>query len=258
MTETTADIDKILDPSDILLALIVSLLAPMFAGVTAGDIDRASMAALETINACRARGHTDLIAVGHVIGFGLAALSSLSLSMAGDIPVSTVLRLRGSAIACNRSAEQHRRGLTRGQPDDPVARQAAAGEPEIAIPPEFPPATHRPEPAVFLSAAAEQQLAAESEARLVVSPAPTAAAARTPEEKRNQQMWAIAMAKESSEINASLPTLPRARRAEAMIRAAMLSSTAHDLIRGAPVTPPRPGTQGGLTRPVGSRIPPPR
>ena len=89
------------------------------------------------------------------------------------------------------------------------------------------------------------------------SPVPTAAALRTQEEKRNQQMWAIAMAKESSEINASLPTLPDARRAEAMIRAAMLSSTAHDLIHGVPAVPPKPGTQAAITPPLSSHHPPP-
>jgi hypothetical protein len=47
-------------------------------------------------------------------------------------------------------------------------------------------------------------------------------------------MWAIAMIKQSSEITASLPNLPQAERQEAAMRAGLLSSTAHDLIYGAP------------------------
>jgi hypothetical protein len=47
-------------------------------------------------------------------------------------------------------------------------------------------------------------------------------------------MWAIAMAKQSSEIIASLPNLPPTERQDAALRAGLLSSTAHDLIYGGP------------------------
>ena len=57
-----------------------------------------------------------------------------------------------------------------------------------------------PAPGVFLQAAAEQFLAAESQVRLEPTIHPPA---QTPSEKRDQQMWAIAMAKHASEITAS-------------------------------------------------------
>jgi hypothetical protein len=96
-------------PSDILLTLIGILLAPVFLAVTNGDLTLARLAALHSINDYRARNQADLIAVAQIVGFGLAALGSLSLSLADDISLSMTLRLRGNAVACNRAAEQNRK-----------------------------------------------------------------------------------------------------------------------------------------------------
>jgi hypothetical protein len=204
-------------PSDILLTLIGILLAPVFLAVTNGDLTLARLAALHAINDYRARNQADLIAVAQIVGFGLAALGSLNLSLADDISLSMTLRLRGNAVACNRAAEQN--------------RKARANRPEIGS---------------FLSDEAALFLAAASQARLETeethAPSPTQAATRAPEEKRHQQMSAIAMAKEASEIIASLPDLPPVERLAAAMRAGQLSSTAHELVYGAPVQPPKPGT----------------
>jgi hypothetical protein len=232
-TQTTA-------PSDFLLNFVVMLIAPIFLGVTGGDVALARMAALETINDYRARNHADLIAVAQIVGFGLAALGSLSLSMADDISLSMTLRLRGNAVSCNCAAEQNRKARLRVQAQEP--RPAPDPEPQIAYDP--PP---EPEPEPFLTQDAASVLAAESQGRLQHldgyedAPAPTTAASRTPEEKRRQHMWAIAMAKEASEISASLPNLPPAERAAGTIRAAMLGSVCNDLIHGIPATPFEPG-----------------
>ena len=140
-----------------------------------------------------------------------------------------------------------------------------AEQPRPAPAPEPEPTGYEPPPQsdAFLNPEAEQLLAAESRARLQQpdgyedAPTPTPSAARTPEEKRHQQMWAIAMAKESSEITASLPNLPPAERADATMRAALLSSTAHDLTNGTPATPLKPGAIASLTppRPNGKQPP---
>ena len=232
--------------SDLLLTLIVTLIAPIFLGVTGGDVHLARLAALETVNDYRARNNADLIAVAHIVSFGLSALGSLSLSMAEDISLSMILRFRGSAIACNRAAEQNRRAR-RAHQDEPQPRPPA--EPETI---EDEPA---PRSSAFLNPEAAQLLAAESRARLEPAdshnpiPSPTPAATRTPAEKRHQEMWAIAMAKESSEITGSLPGLPPAERAAAEMRAGLLSSTAHDLIYGAPVPPIKPGVFARVAQP---------
>jgi hypothetical protein len=233
MTEPTTNAAA---PSDILLSLVVILLAPVFLGVTAGDLTLARMAALHTIDDYRARNHADLVAVAQIVGFGLAALGSLSLSLADDISLSMTLRLRGNAVACNRAAEQNRKARVKHQAEEP--RPPAELETIAYRPPSQPDSLLNDEASLFL--------AAQSQARLEPTecpiPSPTPAATRTPEEKRHQQMWAIAMAKESSEIAASLSTLPPIEQQAAAMGAGLLSSTAHDLTYGAPVHQPKPGT----------------
>jgi hypothetical protein len=113
----------------------------MFLGVTAGDIALARMAALQTIDDYRAQNRADLMAVAQIVACGLAALGSLSLSMADEISLSMTLRLRGNAVALNRSAEQNRRALAKTtgpapyQPERPAtsAEYNALSEAEIFL-----------------------------------------------------------------------------------------------------------------------------
>lgn len=242
------------DPSTILMNLIVALLAPMFLGVSAGNSGLARSAAIATINGYRTRNHADLIAVAQIIAFGLAALGSLSLSMADDVSLSMTLRLRGNANALNRSAEQNRRAVIindtaaaipyqAAEPDAPTTWQATATS-------AFP-----PEPPVFLSPQAAQLLAAEAEARLqeprpTVNSAPVAPAviAVTPNAKvpdqRNQQMWANAIVEQASTISAGIANLPPAKRETASLRVAALNSTAHQLLTASSPMDPYPGPPG--------------
>jgi hypothetical protein len=236
MTETTTAIEPPTEttPFGILTALIAALLAPMFVGVTGGDIALARAAALATLDDYRARNHADLIGVAQIVAFGLAALGSLSLSMADDLSLAMTLRLRGNAVACMRAAEQNRRALTLRQAED--ALPAQPWPPGISPDPfdDTPP----PAPELFLGPEAEQMLAAEAQARLdhpvVARPIPSPAKAPAPSqgERRHQEMWAIALTHEAGEIAASLPHLPPAERAAATMRAALLSGTAHDLMHG--------------------------
>ena len=106
-------------PGDVLLHLIVTLLTPMFLGVSSGNPDFARMAALETVNSYRARSYPDLIAVAGILAFGLAAISSACLSMADEVSLTMTLRLRANANACDRSAARNRRALQNNQ-DSPM------------------------------------------------------------------------------------------------------------------------------------------
>jgi hypothetical protein len=56
------------------------------------------------------------------------------------------------------------------------------------------------------------------------------------------------MVKEAGELTASIPNLPLAERSTASIRAAALSSTAHDLLYGAPVPLLESGALHAITR----------
>jgi hypothetical protein len=245
MTHTTTSPNPATTPSlrpvDILMNLIATLLAPMFLGVTGGNVALARMAAIETINAYRAQNLADLIAIAQIIAYGLAALGSLSLSMADDLSLSMTLRLRGNANACTRSAEQNRRALSECFSDNPIPyRSDMAAEPEIPAAPARD--DDQPGTGAFLDDAAAEMLAAESMARLRppektkrTIPAPVAAPATAPTalDRRHLEMWAIAMVKESGEITDSIPHLPAAERKSAQIRAAELTSKAHDLLTGA-------------------------
>jgi hypothetical protein len=248
MSETTAPTEPLdpsteapLNPSDFLMQLIVALLAPMFLGIAAGDINLARMAAIETVSAYRTRNHADLIAVAQIIAYGLAALGSLSLSMADDISLSMTLRLRGNANALNRSAEQNRRALRETRTEKSTQYQDALAETT------FTNADYQSDDTeAFLSQQAADLLAAEAAARLqeprkttghAVPPVPAAPGVS---EKRNQQMWAIAMVNEASTINAGIHMLPPAERKAASFRIAALNSTANQLLTGVGPLPARP------------------
>ena len=242
------------NPIGMLMNLIAALLAPMFLGVTNGDIGLARMAAIETVSAYRTHSLTDILAIAQIVGFGLAALGSLSLSMDDDLSLPMILRLRGTAIAMSRCAEQNRRAIKAHSGDDTAPYQDASPA-EPATPTAIAQYDDHAPAETFLSDAAAQMLAAESRARLsdsanafkpaadrapVARVAPIAApdAAPTDAEKRHKQMWAIAMTKEASEINASIPGLPPAERSAASIRAGMLSSTASRLLNAGGVSKP--------------------
>jgi hypothetical protein len=240
-------------PSDILMNLIVAFLAPMFISVSGGDINYARMAAIETVNAYRSRNHADLIAIAQIVAFGLAALGSLSLSMADDISLSMTLRLRGNANALNHSAEQNRRALVASRATGPIPHHAEpTGEAETRAPLANDD-VNGTEPAAGMAPAKNPN--AQSNPRtgqapagpaLDPAPAPTTAqtAARMAAGKRHQAIWATAMVKEGAKLTASIPHLPQAERRAASIRAAVLSSTADELLTGAnsPSALPAPNT----------------
>jgi hypothetical protein len=232
-------------PGDVLISLIVALLAPIFLGVTAGDVPLARLAAMETVNDYRARNNIDLVAIAQIIACGLAALGSLSRSMAEEMSLSMTLRLRGNAVSLNRSAEQNRRVLRAPLPDtqDPIYAELAP-EPEPTIPDAPAQATAQvpdqartqAEAEPFLSSAAEQLLAAESRARLEN---PTRHAAAHPKNPGQPPAttWTVATANQPSAITAGLPNLPPVERPAPSLRTAALCGTANGLLTG-PASPP--------------------
>jgi hypothetical protein len=240
MTEITTDQPAELTdlhPSEILMALIVTLLAPMFLGVTAGDISLARLAALETVNAYQARNQADLIAIAQIVAYGLAALGSLSLSMDDNISLSMTLRLRANANALDRSAEHNRRALAQTRPDAPAAQQPC-------------PADAQYEAETLANLETTKNRVAQAQARLhPVAPAPTPAPVLTLQDKQIQAAWASAMTDVAGEFTASIAHLPPAERKEASRRAALLSGCANELLSGN--VPPRlkPGALDPFSRP---------
>ncbi len=244
MTET-----KIRHP-DVLMHLIAASLMPIFSTVTDGDPVRAQAAVIETINAYGPNNPADLLPIAQIIAFGLAVLSSISLSMAENIPIPLILRLRGNAASLNRGAEQCRHALSEPTlPDvDPYppaelaeagrwideavhveiarARQPAAGDHEAQnIPQDDPPTM----------GAALDALAAESRRR--IDEAEAALAAPSPHQVRpvprpaEHSAWANAMA-------GVAPGSPTSRPPGPGIRAAALASAANHLMTSAPAISP--------------------
>jgi hypothetical protein len=222
------------DPAGLLMSLIIHLLTPMFLGVSDGDITLARVAAVATVSDYNARNHVDLLAIAQIIAFGLAALGSLSLSMAGDIPLALQLRLRGNGNACNRSAEQNRRALARSQAD-PLAPLSGEAWRDRGMP--YPDDALQGEPPAFMSSAAEQLLAAESRARLHVpepEPAPEPAPAVTSEPispEADPATWVAALTEAADSLIDNLPNLPLAQRRPASAHAAAFRCAADALAR---------------------------
>jgi hypothetical protein len=251
--------DQFASPADILLQVIVTFLAPLFLVESDGDIQCARMAALETVNAYRASDPVDLIAVAQVIACGLTGLGSLCLSMADDISLSMLLRLRSNAVALNRAAERNRRTLCESRTTEvAMPRQTdamrTAAEPDDAF--------REPGVAASLPASRERAVGArpqpQAEAPAPIptparphAEAPAATVARAPSvpatERPWQAAWGSVAATVAAEYTASLPHLPPAERRMATVRAAALSSAANDLLAG--VTPPRL-RPGDLTAPI--------
>ena len=224
-TEVEPETDFPMHPADVLLHLIVLLLAPLFLEAGGGNIAFARMAALETVNAYRARNNADLIAIAQIIAFGLAALGSLSLSMADGVSVSMSLRLRGNANALNRSAEQNRRALQ--QP----LRELSLDRDEIP--------TVSPSPAVTRASSVTAPTTAKTTERPVVPAQPTAAqptpaqpTATQPTNHERQAAWAAVMADVAAEVAETLPNLSPEERRRASIQTAALSSAAKELLHG--------------------------
>jgi hypothetical protein len=249
---TETDPDPQIHPSDILMNLIIVLLAPMFLTAANGDIIFARMAALETINAYRSQTHAELIVVAQIVACGLAALGSLSLSMADDISFVMTLRLRGNANALMRSAEQARRALKEIRPGSVPSADPQQDEAPLS------PDDEREEAEVIASVAAAQKLAAEFEPSrppelpkpAEPTPAPTAPATSiTPKERQRQAMWGAGAARLAAEYTASLPHLPPAERKMATFRAAILSHCATDLLTGNGPQRLRPGDLAAITLP---------
>jgi hypothetical protein len=231
--------------------LIVTCLAPMFFPVCGGDINHARMVAIETVKAYRIEGRADLIVIARIIGFSLAALGCLSLSMADDVSASMTLRLRGNANALHRAAERNRQALTKSPERSALDHEQSAAIAEIRAV-----IANRDLGDANLAAGMPSAPNAVENARSPVqtgqraagtsAPAAAPRTAKTIAEKRHRAMWAIAMVKESHEITVSIPSLPPAERHAATIRAAVLSNTANELLTGgssATPTPPVPDSQ---------------
>jgi hypothetical protein len=229
--------------TDVLLHMIVTLLTPMFL-TTTGNVDQAYAAALATVRSCTARNPMDLLLIGQLIAFGLATLSSVSLSMEDNIPINLILRLRGNAVSLHRVSDKCRRALPEPEPNPAVAHDAPLTAAEL-----------RHEKEVIAEVELTRTRVAEYQAsfaqpQAIPAPAPTESERRTgkPEaapigtpfnpESNLRATWTLAFPDATQEeIDAVIQEAMAESRAET-IHAAVPNPTAGHLING---TSPPPG-----------------
>jgi hypothetical protein len=110
----------------VILEKILAFLAPLFLDPASGD----TAAARETVRALLAehtpRTDRELRRAALIIAFDFGALDALSRSVADDLSLNQVLRLRGNANALNRASLQNQKALD--------ALQQLEAEPEEAEP----------------------------------------------------------------------------------------------------------------------------
>ncbi|MFL5282197.1 MAG: hypothetical protein ACJ8AW_14725 [Rhodopila sp.] len=215
---------------NLLIELILVLLTPMFLCVSDGDIPRARQAAAETLNAYGARSLLGVVLAAKIIAYELAALASLSQSMADDISPQLALRFRGNANSLDRAADRNRQLLERQRIPAGAERyteeQAATAVAE---------AQQRVQQAV-----ASLRPAAQSVTRPAAQPEAQPATAPTPQPRMSDEQrraaWADAMATVAAEFTADLDKLLPAERAKEMMRIRVLTESASALVAG--ITPP--------------------
>ena len=123
-------------PSDILLNILATFLTPLFLGGPTGNNDPAiaRAMAIEVLQSFRFQDACELLLSVQIVSFSLAAVGSIALSMAEDTSNTMLLRLRGNANNCNRSAETNRRALDRLRNDNErLAQRQAEQESDAAF-----------------------------------------------------------------------------------------------------------------------------
>ena len=121
-----------------LLTTICGFMLPFFLVAAGGNADAARAAIIELIDAYNATTSTELDLVGRLLGFSIAAMDNLKLSMNDGLSDTKVLRYRSNAVALGRASEQVRKILQTLQEKREntrvIPRPAVAPAPPITAP----------------------------------------------------------------------------------------------------------------------------
>jgi hypothetical protein len=205
----------------------------MFLDAAGDDLTFARLAAAETLSAYRAETHAYLITIAKIIAFGLATLGSLSLSMADDLSLAKILRLRASANASDRAEHRNRLVLDRAHLGHPTPQPNA----NPGIEP----------PALTATVAETRQRTAENPAKITPS-SPTPPAASVTEEQHYQASWAACAAAIAAETASSLPELSTRERQSAAVLIEVLNEAANSFLTDGIPHRLRPGDLAALMR----------
>jgi hypothetical protein len=117
---------------------VLGTLALLFLASTGGDLTAARHAASRLLACHDVETEEELRLAADIVSFGFHALDALGQSMAPDLPLKEVIRLRGSACSLNRQSHSSQRKLDQLRRDRLAAAQAE--EPEPVEPPPIDPA----------------------------------------------------------------------------------------------------------------------
>lgn len=126
----TMSLSAIITPA--ILDKVIGLLVPLLIDSAGGDLPTARHAATSLLADYEPQTEEELRLAAEIIGFGFGALDALSQSMAPDLTLNAILRLRGSANAQHRCANQCQRTLDKLRKERRLAEatvQLLAGEP---------------------------------------------------------------------------------------------------------------------------------
>jgi hypothetical protein len=117
-----------------ILETILTRLAALFLTGAAGDLTAARHAAAQMLGAYRPETEDEFRIAANIIGFSFHALEALGQAAAPGLPITRILRLRGSAVSLSRESQKAERRLDQLQN---ARRQGIRAQP----------ADTRPEPA---------------------------------------------------------------------------------------------------------------
>jgi hypothetical protein len=109
------------------LETIVGRLAPLFLTGAAGEATAARHAAAQMLVAYHPETEDELGLAAEIISFSLHALEALSQAATLDMPLTKILRLRGSAVSLSRESHEAERRLDQLQK---ARRAGAQAQPE--------------------------------------------------------------------------------------------------------------------------------
>jgi hypothetical protein len=102
-----------------ILDTILTHLAAFFLTGAAGDPTTARHAAAQMLAAYHPQTEDELRLAASIIGFSFQALEALAQSAAPNLPITRILRLRGSAVSLSREAHKAERRLAQLQKPRP-------------------------------------------------------------------------------------------------------------------------------------------
>lgn len=135
------------NPADCTFETVMAFLLPFFLTGTGGNPDIARATITRLLNSYRATTPSEHDLVGRIVGFSVAALDNLRLSMTPNLSDAKLLRYRTNAVTLSRASDQAKKMLEASQAQQPAKTDVPRPSVAAAPPPSVQPPSVRPPPA---------------------------------------------------------------------------------------------------------------